>query len=297
MLLSMTGQGLGRHAIGPWQVSVELRAVNNRHLKIQLRMSDGLQGLEQQVEARLRMRLRRGSLQVGVYLSGDIGNSRGQLQADVIKNYWHQLQVVAEDVGARDALSFRDVLLLPGVIDEGKRLSSESEFEPELVSAVETAVNSAIDQLNQMRRAEGDSMASELNRQLARLEELTCTIEGRAPAVVDDYRRRLQQRLAMVLSDMNVQIGEPDLLREITLFADKSDIREELVRLRSHFGQFQNLINDAESQGRKLDFLIQEIFRECNTIGAKASDSEIAQRVVDLKTIVEQMRELVQNVE
>ena len=140
-------------------------------------------------------------------------------------------------------------------------------------------------------------MGSELSRQLSRLAELTAEIEQRAPQVVDEYRTRLESRLTKVLAELGTKLQEADLAREVLIMADKADIREEIVRLRSHFSQFQKLLGDEESQGRKLDFLIQELFREANTIGSKAGDAEIAQRVVDIKTIIEQMRELVQNVE
>ncbi|MEO8272002.1 MAG: DUF1732 domain-containing protein, partial [Aureliella sp.] len=141
------------------------------------------------------------------------------------------------------------------------------------------------------------SMWDELSRQLSRLAELTAEIEQRAPQVVDEYRSRLESRLTKVLAELGAKLQEADLAREVLIMADKADIREEIVRLRSHFAQFQKLLADEESQGRKLDFLIQELFREANTIGSKAGDAEIAQRVVDIKTIIEQMRELVQNVE
>ncbi len=132
---------------------------------------------------------------------------------------------------------------------------------------------------------------------IAKLRELTSLIELRAPKVIDEYKQRLHVRLSQSLAEVGGEIQETDLVREILLMADKADIREEIVRLRSHFLQFQTLLDEDQSQGRKLDFLIQEIFREVNTIGSKAGDAEIAQRVVDMKAIIEQMRELVQNVE
>ena len=140
-------------------------------------------------------------------------------------------------------------------------------------------------------------MGEELTRQLSRLAELTAEIEQRAPLVVDEYRLRLEARLSKVLAELGAKLQEADLAREVLIMADKADIREEIVRLRSHFAQFEKLLSADESQGRKLDFLIQELFREANTIGSKCGDAEIAQRVVDIKTIIEQMRELVQNVE
>ena len=154
-----------------------------------------------------------------------------------------------------------------------------------------------MDCLNGMRQAEGQSMSDELNQQLLKLHDLVVVVEARAPGVVEEYRQRLHSRLTQTLAEVGAKVQESDLVREVLLLADKTDIREEIVRLRSHFLQFQTLLDDPQSQGRKLDFLIQEMFRESNTIGSKANDAEVAQRIVDMKTIIEQMRELVQNVE
>ncbi len=140
-------------------------------------------------------------------------------------------------------------------------------------------------------------MLVELSSQLERLVQLTEAIRPRAPVVIDDFRSRLTSRIEAALAESTASLQESDLIREIAILADKADIREELVRLGSHFDQFSKLLDASESQGRKLDFLIQELFRETNTIGSKAGDAEIAQLVVDMKTTIEQMRELVQNAE
>jgi uncharacterized protein (TIGR00255 family) len=172
-----------------------------------------------------------------------------------------------------------------------------SEIDEALGTSVLATVTDAMECLNRMRLAEGESMGLELAQQLVKLREITTLIEQRAPKVIEEYKQRLHGRLAQSLAEIGGQIQETDLVREILLMSDKADIREEVVRLRSHFLQFQSLLDDPTSQGRKLDFLIQEVFREVNTIGSKAGDAEIAQRVVDMKSIIEQMRELVQNVE
>ena len=175
--------------------------------------------------------------------------------------------------------------------------TTDGDLPQELVTCVLETVSESLDCLNRMRRVEGNSMAEELTQQLDRLVDLATEIEKRAPVVLEEYRIRLESRVSKLLSDVGAKLQEADLLREVLLMADKTDIREEIVRLRSHVTQFRNLLGAPESQGRKLDFLIQEMFRETNTIGSKSGDAEIAQRVVDIKTIIEQMRELVQNVE
>ncbi len=295
MLLSMTGQGQGRRQYGSDEVTAEVRAVNNRHLKVQIRTCDGLSGLEPQIEALVRQSLRRGSLQLTIQLSGVAGDSQYQLQESVIAGYVKQSQAIAARLGLASDVSLRDLLVLPGAV--GSRSHSAGVLADDLAECALATLADSLACLNRMRRTEGDSMQAELSRQLECLNELTSKIEKRAPVVVDEYRLRLETRLSKLLADVGTKVQEADLAREVLIMADRADIREEIVRLRSHFDQFKNLLAAEESQGRKLDFLIQELFRESNTIGSKAGDAEICQRVVDIKTIIEQMRELVQNVE
>lgn len=292
----MTGQGQGRSQFGSAEISAEVRAVNNRHLKIHLRTSDALGSLESQIEAMVRSELRRGSLQIAIQLSGAEFESPFQLQTDVIENYFRQCQAMSERLGLESNVSLSDLLGLPGVAKEPRNLAT-AELSPELAQCVLATVKTTLDCLNRMRAAEGESMRLELARQVDCLDELTNLIESRAPLVIDEYRARLKGKLTKALSEIGATLDDADLVREVLIMADKADIREELVRLRSHFGQFRKLLAADESQGRKLDFLIQELFRETNTIGSKAGDAEVAQRVVDMKTMIEQMRELVQNVE
>ncbi len=295
----MTGQGQGRRQFGTAEISAEVRAVNNRHLKVQIRTCESLSGLEPQIETLVRKSLRRGSLQLSVQLTGGTLDNRFRIQESVVAGYFAQCQNLATKFGLPYTVTLNDLLSLPGVISERQSGDSElgQQLSDELVSQVLHTIADSLACLNGMRRTEGDSMGLELKRQLDCLADLTSVIERRAPVVVDEYRLRLESRLSKVLADLGTKIQEADLAREVLIMADKADIREEIVRLRSHFAQFESLLNSEESQGRKLDFLIQELLRETNTIGSKAGDAEIAQRVVDIKTIIEQMRELVQNVE
>lgn len=289
----MTGQGQGQAKCGNAQAVAEVRSVNNRHLKVQARLGERFSTLEPAVEKRVKQKLRRGSLQIHVQLSDSESDSVYQIETNVLKSYSHQCASLQQSLGL-EAVTWSDLLGLPGVISEQR---NAGEPNPDLDQAVLSAVDDALDNLNEMRKAEGQSMATELERQLQELAELANAIEVRAPQVIEDYRLRLRTKIDSALTDVGTTIQDSDLIREVLLLADKVDIREEIVRLRSHFEQFASMLSNPESQGRKLDFLIQEMFRETNTIGSKANDAEIAQRVVDMKSILEQMRELVQNVE
>ena len=297
LLLSMTGQGQGRTTYGSAEINAEVRAVNNRHLKLHLRTDDAIGGLEPQIESMVRGELRRGSLQLTVQLSGGDFACEYELQPAVVEGYFKQIEKLAQKLGVAAQVSLADLLVLPGVVSDARQAGRNTEITEELTAKVFATVKAALDCLNRMRAVEGESMRQELAQQLAKLDALTLAIEQRAPQVIDDYRERLTAKLSKALAEIGQQVQESDLVREVLLMADRADIREEIVRLRSHFGQFTKLLEAPESQGRKLDFLIQEMFRETNTIGSKAGDAEVAQRVVDIKTIIEQMRELVQNVE
>ncbi|MFK7735898.1 MAG: YicC/YloC family endoribonuclease [Pirellulaceae bacterium] len=296
MLLSMTGQGQGRKQLGSSEVTSEVRAVNNRHLKVHTRLHEGLGHLEPKIESLVRKSLRRGSLQLNVQVASGSGAPQAQLDEALLLSYGEQCKTVASQLGLdHQTIRITDLLALPGVVSDPISLGSSPS--PELENAVLEAVEDAIKNLNQMRLSEGQAMAQELAEQTHKLREISGKIETRSPQVVDDYRNRLNTKISAAMQAAGHELQEADLAREVLIMADKADIREEVVRLASHLDQFNNLLNSGESQGRKLDFLIQEMFRETNTIGSKAGDAEIAQRVVDAKSIIEQMRELVQNVE
>lgn len=291
----MTGQGQSRRIIGAVEISVEVRAVNNRFFKLQLRTSEILGRLEPQIESLVRQNVRRGSLNLNVFVSRVAQASDYRLEEVAIASYYSQCQTIAAQLGIDSQVTLGQLLALPGVVAE--RESQEREPSEELARETLATVSDALACLNRMRAAEGQNMAGELVRQLERIDAVREIIEQKAPLIVDEYRERLRARVQSGLAIVGVEIHPNDVLRETQIFADKADIREEIVRLRSHVRQFAALLEDDESQGRKLDFLIQEMFREANTIGSKAGDSEIAQRVVDVKSIIEQMRELVQNAE
>jgi uncharacterized protein (TIGR00255 family) len=184
------------------------------------------------------------------------------------------------------------LLNLPGVLVPGNLRDDNS-----VLALTIEAVSEALRDLNRMRQVEGQAMADQLRLLVTEVRGLRDSIELRAPSVLTDYRKRLEGRVRTALSELGHTTSELDLLREVLQFSDRCDIREELVRLASHLDRFEETLSGGDSQGRRLDFLIQEIFRETNTIGAKANDATIAHSVVNIKTSVEQMRELVQNVE
>jgi uncharacterized protein (TIGR00255 family) len=183
---------------------------------------------------------------------------------------------------------------LPGVVDDAADQSGDVMADWPIV---QNTLRAALENLGRMRTEEGRAMAADLTANCRTVGASLELIERRAPLVVEEYRNRLFDRLKRTLAQLDVSLQASDIIKEVGLFADRSDISEEIVRLRSHIEQFQNTMEFPESSGRKLDFLTQEMFRETNTIGSKANDVVIAQHVIDIKTAIERIREMIQNVE
>lgn len=297
MLLSMTGFGEGRTQSERVSVSAEVRSINNRHLKINYRSSDGYHGLEPKVEALVRESIRRGTVQVNVRVERRGGASDYRINSDVLLGYQEQLTQLG---GVHAQPTIDKLLLLPGVITA----PDASEADPEADwPTIEAAISAALDSLGQMRLREGEALAHDLRAQAGVVAAELGEVAKRAPMVADSYRERLGERVGSALEKLGVSLEPSDLAREVALFVDRSDISEEIVRLRSHLEQFDATITALsgperqEGVGRKLEFITQEMGREVNTIGSKANDSAISTRVVDMKTALERIREQVQNVE
>ena len=217
-----------------------------------------------------------------------------RLNQVVLHGYLKQLEEAFGTAISRDAAQLAPLLALPGVIHEPTAELDELEAQ---WPRIEGVLNEALARLAKMRIDEGRSMAADLNANARTIAAELTKIEVRAPLVVEAYRSRLGERLNKLLAEVGVQAGPADVIREVGLFAERSDISEEIVRLRSHLEQFDDVMASDESQGRKLEFLTQEMFRETNTIGSKANDAEIARHVIEIKTAIERMREMIQNVE
>jgi uncharacterized protein (TIGR00255 family) len=289
----MTGHGDASGQNDRLSVTAEVRSVNNRHLKITVRCPDPFLALEANIDRLVRGMISRGTVTIHLRIRqlGDL--SSFHLNPAVVRQYWRQARELAESLGTDPPRDFSALLLLPGIVDEGEARSVEESDWPLL----EQVLAAAMKNLQEFRREEGDAMARELLSLCRTIEEDSRQVAARAPGVVTDYRDRLKSRISELLQETSVKVNDNDLIREVSLFADRCDVSEELTRLRSHLQQYRSLLVAEGSSGRKLEFLGQELFREINTIGSKANDVEIAHRVVEMKAAVEKMREIIQNVE
>ena len=295
MLLSMTGFGASSIRSGDLTVSTEIKTVNNRYMKISLRVSDGYGFLEPRIESLVREKISRGTVNILVRITKEYKAGDTKINDTLLRTYFEQVQAVGASLGIQSALSLDKFLELPGVVQEERLLSDEHNKIAE--NAAMQAVQEAIVDLQKMRQIEGESMRKDLSENLALLETEIADVEKLAPNVVKLYRQKLAERIGKVMSENNLMLDTADLAREIALFVDKSDISEEIVRFRSHLVQFAGVLAKEDCCGRKLDFLTQEMFRETNTIGSKSNDAEITRHVIEMKTVIERLREMLQHVE
>jgi uncharacterized protein (TIGR00255 family) len=243
------------------------------------------------IEGVVREYLRRGTVNVSIRISQLDRSAASKICVDTLRDYVAQTAEISKELGVTFHYELGQLLQVPGILGTPEM----DDYEPLHVAIRETLVH-ALDDLNRMRSREGASMAQTLKDGLADIRVMRTKIEERAPVVLEEYRKRIENRVRAGLADHGHEVGDIDLIREVLLYSDRCDVREELVRLDSHLAQFESSTK-AQGQGRRLDFLIQELFRETNTIGSKANDAQIAHNVVSIKTIIEQMRELVQNIE
>jgi uncharacterized protein (TIGR00255 family) len=292
----MTGYGEGRYQSDSLNLSIELRALNNRYLKVSLRAADPYHLLEPEFEKVIRRSVRRGTLQVHLRFERQSAAQDFRINPVALRSYLGQVRAVCEELGAGDQAGalLGQVLALPGVIPEPGGLTSHLHEDWPIMQRV---LEEALAKLQAMRQEEGRAMAQELLAHRDTIGSHLTRIREHMPHVATAYRDRLYERVRGVLGELDIQLDRSELIKEVSIFAERSDIAEEVVRLASHLEQFQEMMNDRESPGRKLEFLTQEMFREANTIGSKAGDVEISREVVEIKGTLERIRELVQNVE
>lgn len=294
VLLSMTGYGEAQARDNGVAVGVEVRAINSRYFKLNVRCPDGLGSLESRIESAVRQQIKRGTVQVGLRVDRQPTSDDYQINQRVLAGYRQQLQSLDPKFNDNEQVQLDTLLSLPGVIDETVVQSHDAAV---IWPLIETTIEAALAVMTKMRVSEGHAMAEDLRLNCQTIIEHVEKIASRTEVVVDNYRKKLTERLQKLLEEFNVTVEPSDVVREVGIFSERSDISEEIVRLRSHLDQFDKVMQSGESVGRKLEFLTQEMFREINTIGSKANDTEIAREVIDIKAAIERMREMIQNVE
>ena len=306
---SMTGQGRAAGTTDIGTVTVELRTVNNRGFKCSVRTPDSLSGSEALIESVVREYLHRGSVNLSINLEHQQGQTPVQINDTVLAGYIRHCKAALEQSGvgpdANVSLDVAALLTLPGVQTGARPKGGDAE---KVFRQARLIVIAALENLIAMRQQEGAHMAETLLGDCDTIGGHVRAIETLAPQAAESYRVRLQAKVQRVLAEHDAEVNPVDLLREVQVYADKADVSEEITRLDSHLKLFQAVLRgespdgDRESGrdepvGRKLDFIIQEMFRETNTIGSKSAHAEVSAIVVEIKCAIERMRELVQNLE
>ncbi|KAF0158602.1 MAG: hypothetical protein FD159_1035 [Syntrophaceae bacterium] len=292
MIKSMTGYGRVEALCDGRNIVVEAKSVNHRFLEIALRMPAAIYPLEMEYKKKIGERFKRGRIDISIRLEGEGAEpSRVNLNMEVARNYFDVLIRlknefnIQEPISLKNLSSFRDIFTPP----------AETQLDAAFLNQVEMTLQEALSMLVNMRQDEGISLFSDMQMRLRAIGETMETIRSRAPQVVLDYQKRLADRIKELTAGFDLDAAR--LAQEVALMADRCDITEEIVRMQSHISQFETLLQSDEAEGRKIDFLLQEMNREINTIGSKGNDVEIARLVIDAKSELGKLREQAQNIE
>jgi len=291
MIRSMTGFGAGRGASGGEEIDLEIRSVNHKFCEVKARVPRELMPLEMEVVRGVKERLARGGIEVSARRGAGRASLSPKVDPALAEEYLRAFRAVQARLGLPGEVKLEDVLRADGVVTlEERTLDLEAAR-----AAVAAALSAALDSLTRMREREGEALARDIGGRLVTVEAFAARVEQLAPRSVDYYRDRLTERVAELTRGFNLDPAR--LAQEVALFADRIDVAEEVTRLRSHLAQMRGLMAGDEPAGRKMEFLVQEMHREVNTIGSKSQNAEIAATVVVVKAEIERMREQVANVE
>ena len=292
MIRSMTGYGRAEKTIDGREIAVEMRAVNNRYLDLNVKLPRMCGFAEDAVKAAVKKSVARGKMDVFITVNVTADESmRISLNKPVLEGYLAALGSIAADYGVRDDVSVMSLARLPDVFVVEKQEEDEQKLTDDILSVVQEA----LEKFNAMREKEGMAMEQDLRSRAKTVLSLVEKVEARSPVTLAEYRARLTQKMQDVLGQTNIDEGR--ILQEAAVYADKIAVDEETVRLRSHLNQLDQMLTNGGAIGRKLDFLLQEFNREANTIGSKGNDLEQARTVVELKAELEKIREQTQNIE
>lgn len=290
----MTGFGRGSANGEGFNLAVEIKTVNNRYLDVHLRAPQELASLEMDIRKRVAARLSRG--RVDVNLNFDRGGAAAsyEINQDFIASYVDALRDIQRQFNLAGDIDVNAIARLPGALS-----SARDELTEENLKSINQAIDQALDSLEQMRKREGESLASEMRTRLVKIEATIPVIESAAAGLVEAYQQRLQKRITELVArgGQSIEIDSGRLAQEVAYLADRSDITEELVRLKSHVEQFRETVGADGETGKRLDFLLQELNREANTVLAKSTEISIKDAALAIKAEVEKLREQVQNVE
>ena len=289
----MTGFGRGTASGENFSITVELKTVNNRFLDVNLRLSNELQPLETRVKHLIGERLSRGRVEVNVQYDRT-DEITYELNRAMISGYLAAMRQMQQEFSLTGEPDLNVIARLPNVV-----MPKKEDMDPAFVAGIESALSAALDDLKKMREKEGELLKSELSALIHGIETRLPAIESESENVAEEYRQRLTKKIGEMLakSESQIEMDQARLAQEIAYLADRSDISEEITRLRTHLGHFRSILEDENDVGKRLDFLTQELNREANTITSKTSNMVVKENALQIKSDIEKIREQVQNIE
>lgn len=293
MIRSMTGYGRAEATLSGKEITVELKSVNHKYFEFSCRTSRGYAFLEDKLKSYVGSRISRGKVDmyVSVVSTGDTEDATVIVNKNLAQGYLNALTEIKDIFGVQDDITATTVARFPDVLTVHKA----PEDEEQIIENVLSVAKEAVDKFIAMREAEGERLYEDVMSRANAILDIVAIVEERSPVIVEEYEKRLQARIEELVG--NDTFDRQRVLTEVAIFADKVAVAEETVRLRSHFDQLNSIITSTGAIGRKLDFLVQEMNREANTIGSKVQDASLAHQVVNIKSEIEKIREQIQNIE
>lgn len=293
VIKSMTGFGRGEYSDGVYSFTVEIKTLNHRYNDIIVKMPKHINYVEENIKKLIKKSINRGRVEVYITLEYiEDGNIKVKVNSELAKSYKMALEDIVNELELDEKVTLENIIKMPDVI----RTDRMEDDEEQIWLCLKTALKEALDNVVEMRIREGKELVKDIKERTIKIEQMIDSIKERSPLVVEEYRVKLKERVDELLNN-EYKLDDCKLENEVVFYADRSNITEEIIRFYSHISQLLGCLNSEESVGRKLDFLIQEMNREVNTIGSKSSDIFIGKTVVEIKSELEKIREQIQNIE
>lgn len=294
MLNSMTGHGDASLRENDFELTIEIRSVNSRYLRVSCKVPEEISFVQRLVDEEVKKRVSRGSVFVTVAFHPANAADYYNVDEEVLTKYFLQLRDLSQHLQTGEEIHLKDLLLLPGVAEADEADAPDREH---LSATALKCLASAIDSLNEMRRREGENLQADFLERQAALETLLEKVESSAPSWIGDYQKRVEERVQHIVSDQDLSISRDDLVKEIGIIAERADITEEIARMHSHLALFGEALESDGLVGRKMEFILQEMFRETNTMASKSVNADLNRMVVEFKAELDRLKEQVQNIE
>ncbi|MDO8525926.1 MAG: YicC/YloC family endoribonuclease [Candidatus Omnitrophota bacterium] len=292
MIKSMTGFGKGEARFKSGKVTVEIKTVNHKFFDATLRLPNGITAFEDRIKEALQKRLQRGKIYLNLTYDGTLlKGGTISINKPAAKRYYHELAGLSGALGLTEEVRLKEIIALPGVLSFDSLERGLASFWPK----IKKALDAAIEKLVSDREKEGSALAVDLMKRTRKIESMLSVIKSRAHLNIDEYRRKFADRIKSLTGGREIDMGRLEM--EVAIFAKNSDITEEITRLKNHLSHFNKTIASGGEVGKKIDFIAQELHREINTIGSKASDFKVSKNVIEIKGEIEKIREQAKNLE